>query len=125
MDNNQRQLDLAAMFKALGDPTRLRIFEFLWACCCPVAVGDNGDVRPIQGRTVGEVCCYLTGDDRVPSTISFHMKELRNARLIRMERRGKSIACWIEPEVLNRLAAYFGGKEPDNGCDACPTQPPA
>ena len=30
----------AAMFKALGDPTRLRIFEFLRGCCGSIAVGD-------------------------------------------------------------------------------------
>ena len=47
--------DAAAMFKALGDPTRLHIFEFLRACCCPVAVDESGDVRPVVGPTVGEV----------------------------------------------------------------------
>ena len=51
LENNG--LDVAAMFKALGDPTRLHIFEFLRSCCCPVAVEESGDVRPVVGPTVG------------------------------------------------------------------------
>jgi ArsR family transcriptional regulator, arsenate/arsenite/antimonite-responsive transcriptional repressor len=119
MNRDEPQRELATMFKALGDPTRLRIFEFLRACCCPVAVSENGDVRPVEGKTVGEICCHLTGEERVSSTISFHMKELRNARLIQMERRGKNIVCWVETDVLERLTAYFGSKEPDNACSTC------
>ena len=48
---------IAAMCKALGDPTRLRILEFLRSCCCPVAVDETGEVRRTQGPTAGEVCC--------------------------------------------------------------------
>ena len=46
----QTDYDIAAMFKALGDPTRLAIFGFLRDCCCPVAVEETGDVRPSTGR---------------------------------------------------------------------------
>src|SRR5438445_13458124 len=49
-----KRLDVAAMFKALGDPTRLHIFKFLRTCCSPVAVEESGAVRPIVGPTVGE-----------------------------------------------------------------------
>ena len=113
------------MFKALGDPTRLRIFEFLRSCCGPVAVEESGDVRPVDFGdgadppslpTVGEVCCRITGEERISSTISFHLKELRQAGLIVMERRGKNMICGISPRVLDLLAAYFGGKEGCNGC---------
>lgn len=113
----------AAMFKALGDATRLRIFEFLRACCCPVVVEESGEVRPVHlndaaaGPTVGEVCCHITGAERVSSTVSFHLKELRQAGLITMERRGKNMICGVDPQVFEELAAYFGGKEPDNSCD--------
>ena len=105
-------LDLAAMFKALGDPTRLRIFEFLCACCCPVAVEETGDVRPVSassfsGPTVGEVCCQVLGTDKIPSSVSFHLKELRLAGLITMERRGKNMICGVDREAVARLAAYF------------------
>lgn len=120
----EQQLQLSAMFKALGDPTRLRIFEFLRSCCGPVAVEDSGNVRPVDfggGElpmlpTVGEVCCRITGEEKISSTISFHLKELRQAGLIVMERRGKNMICGISPRVLDLLAAYFGGKEGCNGC---------
>ena len=100
--------DLSMMFKALGDPTRLRIFEFLRDCCCPVAVEDTGEVRPVVGPTVGEVCCQVTGTDKITSSVSFHLKELRLARLITMERRGKNMICGVNQETVAKLAAYFG-----------------
>jgi ArsR family transcriptional regulator len=95
------------MFKALGDPTRLAIFNFLRSCCCPVAVGEEGEVRPVDGPTVGEVCCSVTGSEKITSTVSFHLKELRQAGLITMERRGKNMVCGVERGALARLAAYF------------------
>lgn len=104
--------DLAAMLKALGEPTRLRIFQFLRSCCCPVAVDEEtGEVRPVRnsldGPTVGEVCCHVTGRERVTSTISEHLKDLRVAGVIRMERRGKNVICAVNPAALAQLAAFF------------------
>jgi ArsR family transcriptional regulator, arsenate/arsenite/antimonite-responsive transcriptional repressor len=95
------------MFKALGDPTRLRIFEFLCGCCGPVAVAEDGEVRNVVGPTVGEVCCHVTGIEKVTSTISFHLKELRQAGLITMERRGKQMICAPNPEAVASLARYL------------------
>lgn len=99
--------DFPVLFKALGDPTRLRIFEFLCSCCCPVAVEDTGDVRPVLGPTVGEVCCRVLGTDKIPSSVSFHLKELRLAGLITMERRGKNMICGVSRDAVAHLAAYF------------------
>jgi ArsR family transcriptional regulator len=116
MPQEDKVQEVAAMFKALGDPTRLRIFEFLRECCCPVAVGEGGEVSPVQGPTAGEVCCHITGEERINSSISFHLKELRQAGLITMERRGKHMVCGVDPAVLGKLTAYFGAKEKDNDC---------
>ena len=114
--------DRAAMFKALGDPTRLRIFEFLCQQCCPVAVEENGDVRPVLGPTVGEVCCQVTGADRITSTISFHLKELRLAGLITTERHGKNMICGVSRETVTALASYLGGAiSPLPSSDCCDT----
>jgi ArsR family transcriptional regulator len=113
----------AGMFKALGDPTRLRIFEFLRDCCCPVAVEETGDVRPVIGPTVGEVCCHITGMETINSTISHHIRELRLAGLVTVERRGKNMICGINHKALDALAAYLGAQHAPTGTsqdvDAC------
>ena len=116
MQEQDRIQELSAVFKALGDPTRLRIFEFLRECCCPVAVEESGAVRPVDGPTVGEVCCSLTGAEKITSTISHHLKELRLAGLITVERRGKNMICGVDPTVPGKLAAYFGGEEARSCC---------
>lgn len=113
------QLDVAAMFKALGDPTRLHIFEFLRSCCCPVAVGDTGDVRPVMGPTVGEVCCHVTGAEQINSKISHHLKELRLAGLITVERRGKNMICGVNREAVATLAAYLGEVSNEHNGGSC------
>lgn len=112
--------DMAAMFKALGDPTRLRIWEFLSAQCCPVAVGDHGEVRPLVGPTVGEVCCSVTGAEKITSTVSFHLKELRQAGLITMEQRGKNRVCGVNRDAAARLAAFLDEhRERDTNHECC------
>ena len=123
--------ETALMFKALGDPTRLRIFHFLRSCCGPVAVEESGDVRPVQagagtaeniqeGPTVGEVCCRITGAERINSTISHHLKELRLAGLITVQRRGKNMICGVNHAAVVRLTAYLNdtptSAATDNGC---------
>jgi ArsR family transcriptional regulator, arsenate/arsenite/antimonite-responsive transcriptional repressor len=99
------EADLDAMFRALGDPSRRRVFEFLRGCCCTVAIDEaSGEVRPASGVTVGEVCCAVPLSQ---ATISQHLKALREAGLIVTERDGKFIRCGVDPRALRRLAAYF------------------
>jgi ArsR family transcriptional regulator, arsenate/arsenite/antimonite-responsive transcriptional repressor len=101
--------DVTAMFKALGDPTRRAIFEFLCERCCPVAVEETGEVHPVLGVTVGEVCCHVTGSDKFSSTVSFHVKELRLAGLINAEKNGKFMICSVRREAVNAMTAYLNG----------------
>jgi len=112
-------LDHAAMFKALGEPTRLRIFDFLRSCCCPVAVEESGDVRPVTGPTVGEVCCQITGSDHINSTISEHLKGLREAGLITIERRGRNMICGVNAASVSALAAYLTETPANDVSDEC------
>ncbi len=98
---------IAIIFKALGDPTRLRIFEFIRGCCCGFSIDDSGGIAPSTGPTAGEVCCRITGAERINSTISHHLKELRQAGLISMERRGKFMVCSINEAALRRLEDFM------------------
>ena len=109
------------MFKALGDPTRLGIFEFLCSCCCPVALEESGEVHPISGPTVGEVCCHVTGAEQINSKISHHLKELRLAGLITVDRRGKNMICGINREAIASLTAYLTEQttQGDTNNDCC------
>ena len=104
---------LALMFKALGDATRLGIFQML-RCCSGVGRGievdnETGDCRPAGSLSVGEVCCRIGGS---MSTISHHLKELRLAGLIRMEKRGRWIYCSVNPEALVTIGDFVEGEEP-------------
>ncbi|MER6070501.1 ArsR/SmtB family transcription factor [Streptomyces sp. NPDC001852] len=90
LDENQAA-DLAKVFKALGDPVRLRLMSM------------------IASRGEGEVCvCELTPAFELSQpTISHHLKLLRQAGLIDCERRGTWVYYWVLPGVLDRLAAFL------------------
>ncbi|MER6128296.1 metalloregulator ArsR/SmtB family transcription factor [Streptomyces sp. NPDC001795] len=83
--------DLAKLFKALGDPVRLRLLSM------------------IASRAGGEVCvCDLTpAFDLSQPTISHHLKLLRQAGLIDCERRGTWVYYWVLPATLDRLAVFL------------------
>ena len=95
---------LAEMFKALSNPNRLSVFIRLISCCRP----EN------KVRTDEEVnaCVGELGRDLgiAASTVSHHIKELRRAGLIHMERRGQKVECWVNPETLQNLAEFFNGR---------------
>lgn len=106
--------------KALADPTRLRIVEFLSGCCCgQAAVRDDGGV---EGPTAGEVCCHITGADKITSTISHHLHELEQAGLVKLERRGKATICTLAPQSLNDLANELTALAAGDGqVNCCPS----
>ena len=93
------------MFKALSNPNRLKIFTHLISCCIPKVVSDiSTSPEPENCACIGELGQDLNIG---PSTISHHIKEIRQARLIHMEHRKKKIECWIDPETLNALQKFF------------------
>ncbi len=96
----------AEIFKALSNPNRLKIFLRLAACCPPKTITD---IKNSMAEMEGCACVGDLGQDLgiVPSTISHHIKELRRAGLIRMERRGQKIECWIDPETISALQNFF------------------
>ncbi len=99
--------EMATMLKALGEPSRLKIFQYLCSCCDSFAFDEEENIRELNGITVGDVCCRLTGSDFISSTMSHHLKELRIAGLINMERKGKNMLCSINKENVQCLSKYL------------------
>jgi ArsR family transcriptional regulator len=105
---------LASIFKALSDPTRLRIFELLRCCERAVEIDEEGQVRRAGEISVGDVCCRFS---QSMSTVSHHLKELRLAGLVRMEKRGRWIYCSVSPAALELLREFTDGA--GTGCAPC------
>jgi ArsR family transcriptional regulator len=82
---------LAQVFKALGDPVRLRLVSLIGA------------------REGGEVCvCDLASAfDLSQPTISHHLKVLREAGLIESDRRGTWVYYRLVPAALERMAGLL------------------
>jgi ArsR family transcriptional regulator, arsenate/arsenite/antimonite-responsive transcriptional repressor len=81
-------VDLARVFKAMGDPARLRLLSL-------IASHDGGEAC---------VCDVSEVFDLSGPTISHHLKVLREAGLITGERRGTWVYYRVRPEAL-RLAS--------------------
>ena len=78
---------MAAMFKALSDPVRLRLFSRI------AALGD------------GEACvCDIQDVGVSQPTVSHHLKKLREAGLLVSERRGTWVYCRVAPGALVAMA---------------------
>ncbi|MEV4122436.1 metalloregulator ArsR/SmtB family transcription factor [Micromonospora sp. NPDC049645] len=80
---------VAPMFKALGDPVRLRLMSMI--------------------ASVPEMCvCDLTpAFDLSGPTISHHLKVLREAGLVDSERRGTWVWYQARPDALRQLGALL------------------
>ncbi|GHC83873.1 ArsR/SmtB family transcription factor [Streptomyces flavofungini] len=100
-------VELAKVFKALGDPVRLRLLSM------------------IASRAGGEICvCDLTpAFDLSQPTISHHLKLLRQAGLIDCERRGTWVYYWLLPDMTDRLAGIL--TRPVGGPVPAPAEAPS
>lgn len=87
----QRAVELAVMFKALGDPVRLRLLSL------------------IASHPGGEACvCEISATFVVSQpTISHHLKLLRSAGLLDCERRGTWVYYWVIPSALQQLSSVL------------------
>jgi ArsR family transcriptional regulator len=91
-----RQADaFAPMFKALGDPVRLRLLSM------------------IASAGGGEVCvCDMTGEFALTGpTISHHLRVLREAGLVDCDRRGTWVYYRVVPAALTLLAGLLADAE--------------
>ncbi|MDL5159974.1 ArsR/SmtB family transcription factor [Actinomycetospora termitidis] len=87
----EQSSELARVFKAMGDPVRLRLLSL------------------IASHAGGEACvCDLTDVfDLSGPTISHHLKVLREAGLITGERRGTWVYYRVRPELLAQVATVL------------------
>jgi ArsR family transcriptional regulator len=93
-------VDMARMFKALGDPIRLRLLS------------------RITSAPGGEICvCDLTGNDFdvTGPTISHHLRVLREAGLIDGDRRGTWVYYRPVTANLHQLATLLDTPAPAGG----------
>ena len=105
MSNNEYTINQqAGRFKALSNPHRLALFQRLCRCCVPGTTCSADEAMRFCVGDLGE------GLDIAPSTLSHHLKELHRAGLIAMERNGKNVECWVEPNTLQELAGFFATK---------------
>ncbi len=91
VEGDEADEDLAALAKALGHPARVKIVRLLLrqdACIC----GDIVDELPLA-----------------QSTVSQHLKVLKEAGLVRGDVDGPRVCYCIEPRALRRLRALVGG----------------
>ena len=91
----------ARLFKALGDPARVRIVNLLATSDEPVCVCE---LTPAVGLA--------------QPTVSHHLKRLTDAGLLEREQRGKWAFFSINPEAASRLAGLVDLKEASD-VDGC------
>lgn len=93
--------ELAQVFSALSNANRLQLLLRLIDCCAPgVSCGSNAELR----ACVGELS---KGMGLAASTISHHLKELKQAGLIRVQRNGQKTECSVDPKAIERLVQFF------------------
>ena len=82
---------MAATFKALSDPVRLRLLS------------------SVASHAGGEACvCDISEGRRLTQpTISHHLKVLRDAGLLTSERRASWVYYAVVPEALNTLSSLL------------------
>jgi DNA-binding transcriptional ArsR family regulator len=83
--------DAISALSALAHETRLDVFRLL------VRAGE-------RGLPAGEIAREL---DVPAATLSFHLKELKNAGAVAVERDGRSLIYRAHFDTMNRLVAFL------------------
>jgi DNA-binding transcriptional ArsR family regulator len=83
------QNEIASLFKALSHPARIAIVDYLLkvdSCICGDIVNELPLAQP---------------------TISQHLKELKNANIIKGTIEGTAICYCINPETMEKIESHF------------------
>ena len=91
----------ADLFKVLGHPHRLAIFLRLCDRCGTARDRDED----AYAACVGDLSAGLA---IAPSTVSHHLKELRQAGIISVRRKGQQVECCANFEVVKQISAFIG-----------------
>jgi len=94
--------DLANVFKALSDGSRLAIFELIRERCPEGCRLTDEEL----GHRVSDIATHF---NLALPTVSHHLKELRNAGLIHCEKRGRWVHCRPNHGMLELIAKYARG----------------
>jgi ArsR family transcriptional regulator len=89
--DREKATRLAEVAKALGDPIRLQLVDVL---------------RKHAGKVC--VCELVPLFDVSQSTLSHHLKKLRDAGIVDSERQGLWAYYYVLPEATTELAAWLG-----------------
>ena len=82
--------EISSLFKAFSHPARIAIVEYLLSvdsCICGDIVNELPLAQP---------------------TISQHLKELKNANIIKGNIEGTAICYCLNPETMAKIESYFG-----------------
>ncbi len=97
------EISLAKSFRALGDPTRVKIYRYLVRQSETAAL--KGSEYP--GTTVSEVAFHVEGQIHDVARVSFHLKTMREGQVIEMRRSGRFMFCRIAPGTVNVLKTFL------------------
>ena len=87
----ERAEDLALVFKALADPNRVRLLQYL-------AESQSGTA----------CACHLPTALRISQpTLSFHMRKLHEAGLVDRDKRGRWVHWTVRPEALEQVRSFL------------------
>ena len=86
-----QSVELARVFKAMGDPVRLRLLSL-------IACHEGGESC---------VCDLTSAFDMTAPSVSYHLRILREAGLISAERRGTWVYYRVNPDVMSRMSAVL------------------
>jgi len=92
--------DLTKIFKALSDESRLAIYQLIRERCGSTHEASEAELN----RSVSKIAEEF---DLALSTVSHHLRELKNAGLIQCEKRGQRIYCSAGVEALRPVGEFL------------------
>lgn len=97
MDNRK----LAKAFKALSHPNRLQMYT-------EILRQQSLHSRDLKGCALTD---FINALNVGAPTVSHHIKELENADLIRIERKGKYVNCFLNEGMCLQLKNFFSSSD--------------